>query len=88
MADFVAEMRASGRLIDTDEGNVMLDGWFTPDELRALIPNEPKAPLPVAAVCEECGVAGRAPEGSVVTLWCNRVDCPGASSVNRRADAT
>lgn len=43
MADLVAEMRASGRLIDTDEGNVMLDGWFTPDELRALISNEPKA---------------------------------------------
>lgn len=38
------------------------------------------APLPVQAVCSECGVAGRAPEGSVVQLWCNRLECPSTSS--------
>lgn len=42
--------------------------------------DETSVPIPVQVVCEECGVAGRAPEGTVVRLWCNRMDCPSASS--------
>ena len=31
------ELRSSGRWIDVDDGMVMLEGWFTSEELSALI---------------------------------------------------